>query len=159
MPRTGLFVLLTLLTSILFFAQLTQAAVAIDCVKFGNVLSINNLEILKLKATSDDGTAAGAYVKGTFLKAYATADLGPHFQMKIGPRSYDTLEVYYSDETKLPRIKKGDHVIVCGRYTTNKNGFLENPKSPDGAYLTQTGTAWSPYAEDGFIIIRGHLYQ
>jgi hypothetical protein len=157
MPRTGFFVLL--LTLPLFAANANAFTATPDCVKSGDTLSINNTEILKLKVTTEDGTPAGAYVEGTYMKKYASSDFGRHFQMKIGPQTQDTIEVYYSDDAKLPSLRSGDHLVVCGRYATNRNGFYGNPKSPDGAYINQTSTAWSEYAEDGFILVNGRLYN
>lgn len=132
------------------------------CMKFGDVVTANNSKILSLKESGPDTKSSGALVSGRIVKNYPKSADCPHcprFQLKIGNRPTDTVEVYYSGEDKM-KTRAGDKVTVCGLYVRNVNGWYENPKSPDGGYISDTSLSNAlPWHEDGFLILNSHLYE
>jgi hypothetical protein len=133
-----------------------------DCYIYGNQVQVNNSQILQLKATSADGTIAGALVTGTFVKYYKINKAAEQidFEIRIGDGPNDTIEVFHgSFDQVVPHLKPGDQVAACGVYTTNRDGGYETPKSPDGASVSQTNDSYNGYQENGYLVVNGKVYH
>ena len=122
------------------------------CLKMSEVVSVNNSEILRLKQTAQDHQAFPALVRGTLVKMYSADGPTTRFQMKMGPRPSDVIEVN-SMATNLPALRAGDRILACARFMSLRG------ESPDGALLYETSQTWKPTGDDGYLIINGVLYD
>lgn len=125
-------------------------------------LALNNRQVLHFKTHTAEAFQAEVHVSGVFLRAYDLLHMDKRFQIQIGPRAGDTVEIYYRGDRPLPpHLKRGDQIEACGRYRTSLKDTIYQKASPDGAYIFQTYNDWQawPGAWDGFLIINGQEYR
>ncbi|MBC7690562.1 MAG: DUF3465 domain-containing protein [Methylotenera sp.] len=151
-------VLLILVSS--FTSSLAFATDAIpNCMDQGNVLPINNPQVLVWKTTTANKWQVQTHVEGNVATVYPDRNGHGHFSIQIGPNRTDTLEVVYNqDFGSIPAIRVGEKVEACGVYITSIAAD-EFPKSPDGAIIHWVHR--NPKGrghDDGYLAIDGILY-
>jgi hypothetical protein len=116
---------------------------------FGHVYGTSS--ILKFKNQNEESFSAEAYIRGEFVQ-YIPSDEWPRFELKIGPRAQDKVVITYSPYAQpLPAFRKGEPMMVCGRFRT-----LDGGGSVEDTYLD---LAAYPGHGDGFIFVHGHKYE
>ena len=102
----------------------------------GNELQIDNSRILKFKSSTPNQFLSRGMISGVVQDRYADRRSHYHFQVKIGPKPGDTLELIYNIHFgAINRIIPGMNVIACGDYITSNAPTEVYEPSPDGAIL------------------------
>ena len=126
------------LVSIFLFLFTTATALASPpCPDgMGGELAINNEQVLTWKKSTPNQFLSRAKVKGVVQDLYPARRTHYHFQMKIGPKETDTLEVIYNISFgEINRIVPGMNVVACGDYITSNAPTDVYQPSPDGAII------------------------
>lgn len=149
MGRTGLFFFF-FLSSVIAFADNTP-----DCLMDkGTDLPVNNEQVLEWKIKTKNQFHSRGHIKGRLTKTYSDKTNHLHWQVQIGPKDTDTIEVIYNkDFGKVTQFAVGSEVEACGDYiTANKksNGY---PASPDGALVHWIHMSPSPNHLHGYMMV------
>jgi len=154
MTRFGLSLVFVTLFSSLAFADSIP-----DCLKKkGQVLDVNNAQVLDWKAHTKNEYHDRGHVKGQLLQVYSDATNHHHWQVQIGPNDTDTVEVIYNEDFGgVPEVSPGSEIEACGDYiTANKqSGFY--PPSPDGALVHWVHMTTNANHLGGFLVVDGTL--
>jgi len=130
-----------------------------DCLAGGNVLAINNDQILNWKTTTKNQFEDRAHLSGVVVTVYADHSGHHHMSVRIGPQATDTVEVVYNEDFgSVPSYGPGSQIEACGDYITSYAQSGDFPPSPDGAVVHWIHE--SPNLEkhpSGFLIIDGVL--
>ena len=124
----------------------------------GQVLGINNDQVLQWKAQTQNQFHSRGHVKGTLARTYPDYTGHSHFEIQIGSNNTDTIEVIYNQSFgELPELTAGQDVEICGDYITT--GTQGHGASPDGAILHWVHTNPSGQGHpSGYVAIDGVLY-
>lgn len=118
----------------LFFALFlnTQAP---PCQDFeGNILPVNNAQVLYWKSNKPNQYLDRGHIKGIIGTVYKGKPSHDHFQAIMD--NHDTIEIIYNVSFgKLPAIKSGMTVEACGDFINSFASTPKYPPSPDGAIL------------------------
>jgi hypothetical protein len=131
-----------------------------SCRDDGQPLALNNEQVLQWKTTTPNQFLSRGHVKGLFVQAYQDRNGHHHWQMQIGPKPTDMIEVIYSlafgPAPQAPAV--GAHMIACGDYITS-NKDAKFPASPDGAVIHWIHRSKNPRNHDsGYLWIEGRYY-
>ncbi|MBU6152853.1 MAG: DUF3465 domain-containing protein [Bdellovibrionales bacterium] len=126
------------LVSIFLFLFTTATALASPaCLNFlGEEIQLNNEQVLNWKKVTPNQYLDRAKVKGVVQDIYPARKTHYHFQIKIGPKEKDTLELIYNISFgAIDRIVPGMNVVACGDYITSNAPTEVYQPSPDGAII------------------------
>jgi hypothetical protein len=123
--------------SALAFLCFTTAQAAPACLdRNGRDLPIDDQTVLKLKVSTPNQFLSRAHISGTIETIYPIKNGHDHFQVKIGPKPDDTIEVIYNRSFgPLDPLIPGQTVEACGDYITSTAPTTNYEPSPDGAIL------------------------
>jgi hypothetical protein len=127
------------------------------CPAYGRALDINNQQVLHWKRTTPNQFRDRAHVRGPIVRVFPEKNGHEHFEIKLGKREIDTLEVIYNQDFGLnPEPKVGMMVQACGDYITSKAQSGPYPPSPSGAiihwvHMNPAGRGHDP----GFMVMDG----
>lgn len=150
---------------ILFLASTGRAGDPIPvCLSYHRPLPDNSQQLLHWKRTTRNTFQERGHAFGVITRLYTYTKTHAHFEIQIGPRADDTLEVIYNQEfgPLPPNISVGQHVEACGDFITSTDYSGPHrvyPPSPDGAIIH-----WIHFSPDvrrhesGFLAIDGVLY-
>ncbi len=125
----------------------------------GEVLPVNNQNVLNLETSTANQYLTRAHVKGVIGQIYADRNGHNHFQAIIGSDSSQTVEIVYSqDFGPLPDLSPGMTVEACGDYITSTEDTSEYPASPDRAIIHWVHKSDSAKHPSGFVMINGSLF-
>jgi len=132
------FVFSALVASCLFFsfsaqAQLSELPKCED--KSGQALPIDNSRVVNFKAITPNQFQERARVEGRVVRILGSRPSHAHFEIQIGPRPQDTLEVVFNLDFGRPQPKVGDDVEACGDYITSNAPTPRYKPSPSGAII------------------------
>ncbi len=141
----------------LFLAGAVHAAVP-PCLENGNpsALPVNNGQVLEFKQKGKNQFQARAHVQGRLVRITQVRKTHQQFEIQIGPRPQDTLEVVYNVAFgDLPSLTPNLQVEACGDYITTR-------QSPSGAIIHWVH--WNPGDRDGgkhehgYVMLDGVVY-
>ncbi len=131
-----------LLSGVLFVSMLVsgtaQARLAEvpDCEgNSGKALPIDNARVVGFKFSTPNQYLERARVEGRVVRILGSRPSHEHFEIQIGPRSQDTLEVVFNRSFGNPSVKLGDEVEACGDYITSNAPTARYKPSPSGAII------------------------
>jgi len=129
-----------------------------NCVDFnGQVLPVNNQQVVQYKQTTKNEFHARAHVNGTVTQLYSNQTGHQHFQMTMEGTS-QTLEVVYEmNFGKIP-VQVGASVEACGDYITSNAPYQGYPVSPDGALIHWVHRSDTSKHPQGFVIENNVVY-
>ena len=110
-----------------------------------------------LKSTTPNQFLTRAHIQGLLQHAYADKTGHNHFEVKIGPRPQDNIEVVYNQSFgPLPTLAPGMTIEACGDYITSDAPTAQYPASPDGAIIhwVHRSTGGHP---GGYVVVNGVL--
>ena len=123
----------------------------------GQILPINDAQVVTLKSTTPNQFLTRAHIQGLLQHAYADKTGHNHFEVKIGPRPQDNIEVVYNQSFgPLPTLAPGMTIEACGDYITSDAPTAQYPASPDGAIIhwVHRSTGGHP---GGYVVVNGVL--
>ena len=125
------------LVSIFFLFLTTTVLASPPCPDgMGGEIQINNEQVLTWKKSTPNQYLNRAKVKGVVQDIYPERKTHYHFQIKIGPKEKDTLEVIYNiGFGEINRIVPGMNAVACGDYITSNAPTDVYQPSPDGAII------------------------
>ena len=149
-----------LLFVILFFLSAGASAQQMECLAGGQGLGINNAAVLQWKVSTNNQYRNRGHILGNLVKAYPDHSGHHHFEVQIGSKPTDTIEVIYNEEFgAVPSVQPGAKVEACGDYITSNAQAGGYPASPDGAIVHWVHQSPDPARHDsGFLEIDGELY-
>ena len=154
MGRTGLFTLIFSLAAFSAVADIPECLM-----KKGQVLPINNAQVLEWKNQTANQFHSRGHIKGILTQTYSEKTNHHHWQVQIGDTEKDTIEVIYNEDFgSVDRFTIGSQIEACGDYiTSNKkgNGF---PASPDGALVHWVHMSPNPNHLPGYLVVDGQLH-
>ncbi len=130
------------------------------CLGHGQLIEVDDAQVVQWKATTPNQTLKRAHVDGTLTRLYPNHSGHAHFEIQVGPASTDTLEVVYNVSFgALPALHVGMRVEACGDYITSNAATSRYPASPDGAIIHWIHRNPSGQGHDsGFLILDGALF-
>jgi hypothetical protein len=127
-----------------------------DCMDHGQILPLNNAQVLSWKSTTANQFLARGHISGTLGKIYPDHSGHNHFQVIIGSNPNDTIEVIYNQSFgALAPLNPGSVIEACGDYITS-NAASKYPASPDGAILHWVHKGTGSH-DGGYVDIDGDL--
>jgi hypothetical protein len=124
----------------------------------GELLNINNDQVLKWKETSQDQFHSRGHIFGSLVNIFPDATGHHHMSVLIGPNNQDTIEVIYNEDFgPMPALKIGDKIEACGDYITSRGTVGSYPASPDGAIVHWVHRSPNPNHMSGFVVVDGTL--
>jgi hypothetical protein len=149
-----------IITSLLGNTSWAAFAEAPACEAKGQLIAVNNLQVIQWKKNTPNKYEARANVFGKITGFYTDKNGHDHFQIQIGPDPKDTIEVIYNQHFgELPDdLFEGMMVQACGDYITAIAKSGPYPPSPDGAIIH-----WLHYSprnshDHGFLVIEGKVF-
>jgi len=135
-------------------------AIAETCMNHGQVLPIDNEQVLQWKSSTQNQFHSRGNVSGTVDEVFHDQTGHRHFSLKIGSGPEDHIEVIYNEQFgQMPEPSVGDNAEACGDYITATSASGGYPPSPDGALIHWVHRSPNPSAHDsGFVIINGVVY-
>jgi hypothetical protein len=130
------------------------------CKAYNRDLPINNDQVLHWKRTTKNQFQERGHVKGPVVDTFTDKNRHEHFEIKLGKKDDDTLEVIYNQEFgALPTIQLGMEVEACGDYITSTAQAGPYPPSPSGAIIHWVHFSPKPARHPhGYLVIDGKLY-
>jgi hypothetical protein len=111
-------------------------SVSPPCYGHGQLLAVNNEQILAWKTSTANSYQDRGHILGTITQVYPDHSGHHHFQAQIGPQPTDTLEVIYNEDFgSSPAPTVGMTVEACGDYITANAPAGPYPASPDNAII------------------------
>jgi hypothetical protein len=101
----------------------------------GAPLSVDNARVVEFKFSTPNQFLERARVKGPVTRILGRRPSHDHFEIQIGPRQQDTLEVVFNRDFGNPAVKLGDAVEACGDYITSNAPTPRYQASPSGAII------------------------
>ena len=133
------------------------------CIGVGAAIPIDNARALELK-NSNSGAAIRANVAGKIDRIFnvqcnSKGTCHDHFEIKLGPKDKDVLEVVYSNDFgDLPKLQVGDDVQACGDFINTSAPPKAGPASPSGAIIHWVHKSTCMDHETGFVSVNGTLF-
>jgi Protein of unknown function (DUF3465) len=126
----------------------------------GNVLDVNNGQVVQWKSSTPNSYHARAHVHGTITQVYPDHSGHHHFELSIGKGSDATVEIIYNEDFgSVPALSEGQDVEACGDYITSTDQAGPYPASPDGAIVHWVHMSPRPDRHpSGYIAIDGQVY-
>ena len=147
-----------LLTALYSFSQAFADQVPTCLAQNGQVLQINNEQVLSFKQTSKDQFHSRGHIKGTLVNIFPDATGHHHMSVLIGPNNQDTIEVIYNEDFgSMPELQVGQIIEACGDYITARGTVGSYPASPDGAIVHWVHQSPNPNHLSGFVVINGDV--
>ncbi|MEN9722832.1 MAG: hypothetical protein RJB38_818 [Pseudomonadota bacterium] len=103
--------------------------------KNGQPLAVDNARVVQLKTTTPNQFLERARVEGRVIRLLQSRPSHEHFEIQIGSRPQDTLEVVFNRDFGRPAVKVGDDVEACGDYITSNAPTQRYQASPSGAII------------------------
>ena len=129
-----------------------------NCMASGQILSVNNAQVLDWKRTTKNQFHGRALIQGMLTKVYSDKTGHHHFQVNLGANAADTLEVVYNEGFgSMPPLKVGMQVEACGDYITANARVGHYAPSPDGALIHWVHKSTTPKHDSGFVVIDGQV--
>ncbi|OFY99005.1 MAG: hypothetical protein A2Z97_01465 [Bdellovibrionales bacterium GWB1_52_6] len=130
------------------------------CLAYGRDLPNNTQQVLHWKRTTSNQFQERGHVTGVITEIYPDKNGHEHFQITMGKRPGDTLEIIYNkDFGQIPSIQFGMQVEACGDYITSTAQSGPYPASPDGAILHWIHMNPRGKGHDaGYLVLDGKLY-
>jgi len=127
----------------------------------GSQLDVNNDQMLSWKKSTKNSWQARGHAQGPIVRLFNDKNGHNHFEIQIGNRASDTLEVIYNTEFgALPdQLDLGSDVEACGDYITSYAASGPYPASPSGAIIHWIHM--SPNLnkhQSGYLMIDGVVY-
>lgn len=123
----------------------------------GQVLAVNDNQVITYKSSTPNQFLARAHIQGILEHAYADKTGHNHFEVKIGPRPQDNIEVVYNQSFgPLPTLAPGMTIEACGDYITSNAPTSRYPASPDGAIIHWVHRSTGGHA-GGYVVVNGVL--
>ena len=131
-----------------------------ECLAYGRHLPDNTQQVLHWKRTTSNQFQERGHVSGVVSAVYPDKNGHEHFQISMGRRAEDTLEIIYnSDFGQIPSVQIGMRVEACGDYITSTARSGPYPPSPDGAILHWVHMNPKGRGHDaGYLVLDGKLY-
>ena len=147
------------LLSTIFAMSFAYAQQAPSCLASnGQVLPVNNAQVLSWKATSKDQFHSRGHVLGTLVNIFPDATGHHHMSVQIGQNGQDTIEVIYNEDFgTMPELEIGQTIEACGDYITARGQVGTEPASPDGAIVHWVHMSTNANHLSGFVIINGDV--
>ena len=101
----------------------------------GEALSVDNQRVLGFKFSTPNQFLERARVDGRVVRILSSRPEHDHFEIQIGPKPQDTLEVVFNRDFGSPQAKVGDEVEACGDYITSNAPTERYQPSPSGAII------------------------
>jgi hypothetical protein len=144
----------------LFLSSISVSALAdskLECFsnKADRYLDVNNEEALAWKGRA--GYRDRARVKGTLTRVTQQRKSHTHFEVQVGPKASDTLEIVFNVEFgPLPQLKPGMDVEACGDF------IQVGKKSPSSAIVHwvhyNPGDRDGGKHEHGYVVVSGSFF-
>ncbi|WP_413584572.1 DUF3465 domain-containing protein [Bdellovibrio sp. HCB274] len=130
-----------------------------DCIANGQVLPINNEQVLQWKKQTQNQYKNRGHILGTVTNIYPGRASHQHFQVKIGTGPRDTIELIYNVKFReIDNLRIGAEVESCGDYITSKAKAGHYKPSPDGAILHWIHQSTNSRHESGYVMMDGVLH-
>lgn len=131
-----------------------------SCMANGVPISLNNEQVLEWKKSTPNQFRERGHVSGVVARVFPNKNHHNHFEIQIGSRPNDGLEVVYNMHFgPLPEIQTGMKVEACGDYITSTDQAGPYPPSPSGAIIHWVHVNPSGRGHDsGYLMIDGVLY-
>ncbi|MGZ3725940.1 MAG: hypothetical protein ACXWQQ_09065 [Pseudobdellovibrio sp.] len=131
-----------------------------DCLSGKSVLAINNDAVLNWKATTKNQYLNRGHIKGTLVRDLPDQSGHQHFEVRIGDKPNDLIEVIYNIEFgTIGLTAPGDSFEACGDYITANAAAGGYQPSPDGAILHWVHLSDNTKSHaSGYVMINGVLY-
>ncbi|MGZ3723371.1 MAG: hypothetical protein ACXVA9_10600 [Bdellovibrionales bacterium] len=144
----------------LVFGWLAQAQeTAPPCMARGQVLQVNNEQVIHFKSSTPNGYHDRGHVTGKVTQVFRDATGHNHFEITLAAAPATTVEMVYDQKFgRLPNVNLGDAIEACGDYITSNDYFGGYSPSPDGALVHWIHRADHPGHDNGYIIINGTVY-
>ena len=128
------------------------AATIPDCQSSGQILAVNNEQVLNWEKTTRDQYHNRGHIQGTVQRIFPDKTGHHHLEVLIGSGSQDFVEVIYNEDFgSFPAsLKVGSQVEACGDYITTRT-------SPDGAILHWVHKSDTPKHDSGYVVVDGTL--
>ncbi len=122
--------------------------------KNGQALPVDNNRVVTFKAVTPNQFHERARVEGRVVRILGSRPSHAHFEIQIGPRPQDTLEVVFNLDFGRPQPKVGDEVEACGDYITSNAPTPRYKPSPSGAIIhwVHENSRGGPHP-DGYILL------
>ncbi len=102
----------------------------------GRALPVDDQTVLNLKTSTPNQFLSRAHISGTIETIYPIKNGHDHFQVKIGSKPTDTIEIIYNRSFgPLDALIPGQTVEACGDYITSTAPTANYEPSPDGDIL------------------------
>jgi len=126
--------------------------------KSGEALAIDNERVLRFKLTTPNQFLERARVEGRVVRILSSRPAHDHFEIQIGSKPQDTLEVVFNRDFGSPQAKVGDEVEACGDYITSNAPTPKYQPSPSGAIIHWVHENSRGGAHpDGFVVTNDRL--
>lgn len=136
-----------------------QTAAVNTCMDHGQVLNVDNNQVLQWKHTSANEFHARGHVLGKITNMFPDQTGHNHFEITLDATTPDTIEIVYDFKFgALPTLHMGDKIEACGDYITSNAPFQHYPASPDGAMLHWVHRTDTPRHDGGFVIVNDTLF-
>ncbi len=145
--------------AVLFFGPIVALAGALpDCLSHGQVLPINNAQILDWKTTTQNQFLARGHIKGVLAHMYPDRNGHTHMEVLLDSTPGHGIEVVYNQSFgPLPTLAPGMTIESCGDYITSNAPTAKYPASPDGAILHWVHRSGGGH-ESGYVAVNGVVY-
>jgi hypothetical protein len=158
LSRVGVSAVLSSL-ALLFFAPVIALAAALpDCLSQGQVLPINNAQVLDWKTSTQNQFLARGHIKGLLAHMYPDHNGHTHMEVMLDSTPGHGIEVIYNQSFgALPTLTPGMVIESCGDYITSIAPTGKYPASPDGAILHWVHRGGGSHAS-GYVSVNGVVY-
>lgn len=129
-----------------------------DCMNRGQVLPVNNDQVLQWKESTANQYHNRGHIQGRLVQAYPDHSGHHHLEVQIGAASSETIEVIYNEDFgPIPTTQPGDQIEACGDYITSNAQSGPYPASPDGAIIHWVHRSPTRNHDDGYVVVNGTL--
>lgn len=131
-----------------------------DCIANGQVLPVNNEQVLQWKFNTKNQYKNRGHIYGVVTNIYKGKKSHQHFQVKLAEGPRDTIEVIYNTSfNEIDNLRVGSEVESCGDYITSNARTGRYQASPDGAILHWVHESTnSARHESGYVVVDGVLH-
>ena len=150
--------LLSVLACISFGPLMAGAGVLPNCLANGQVLPVNNAQVIQWKTTTQNQFLARGHIKGVLAHMYPDHSGHTHMEVMLDANRADAIEVIYNQSFgALPQLQPGMVIEACGDYVTSDAPTAQYPASPDGAILHWVHRSNGGH-DSGYVAINGVLF-
>jgi len=132
-----------------------------DCMKGSQRLNVNNEQMLQVKLTQKNQYTDRGNLSGTVTRVFDDRNSHDHFEINIGSRAQDVVEIIYNKEFGpiTVNIQPGMRVQACGDFINSFAPAGRYPASPSGAIIHWLHlNPRNQGKEHGYLSIDGRLY-